>query len=303
VLPARPLSPAPPTPLSVSSLDVAAGNAGGVDHVQKAAIVGRGAGAQAAGVVGVGAGTQGAGVAAINPAGPQLQVNVLKKAEFRFPPESGKWEVGAIINWEGALFQCVDSDGAANSNTLWRGVSGLPNASLHLLPAPQRVYASAKDATTNFAKIHNGETRKISVATTPGGGISDIPPWATAVLGTIQIVATEGNGYIAIGAGDVTPAGFSTTVWAAANVTSVTSFTSALADPNTPGALGTLSVLCAAAASAKTHFFVDIVGYYEEDLWFGGPAIPAALKQKQNKALTKQSRALYGQRLKAAIKG
>jgi hypothetical protein len=60
-------------------------------------------------------------------------------------------------------------------------------------------------------------------------------------------------------------------VWSAAGFSGVTSFTSKLGDP--AGAnLGLLSVACYSAAStARTHFFVDVIGYYDFDFFAGGP--------------------------------
>ncbi len=106
------------------------------------------------------------------------------------------------------------------------------------------------------------------------GEASGVPPWAAAVVGTVQLQATESNlGYLAVASGDVVqPGGYSTTVWSAANFAGVTSFTSALGDPGNGDNAGTLSIACYGNSSAaKTHFFVDIVGYYDYDLWAGGP--------------------------------
>src|SRR5262245_16146763 len=57
-------------------------------------------------------------ISAVNTTGPQLLLNVNQATAF--PPTTGHYDIGAIVNWQGQLFQCVDSDGAApNSPTLW----------------------------------------------------------------------------------------------------------------------------------------------------------------------------------------
>ena len=214
-------------------------------------------------------------ISAVNNTGPQLLLSVNQAAQF--PPTTGQYDIGAIVNWQGQLFQCVDSDGASpNSTTLW---SRLTNTGpvLNLLPSPIRVYASTKDPATANAKIRTGQVRKIDTTLTPTGSASGVPPWADSVLGTVQLYATETNtGYLAIGSGDIKPGGYSTAVWSAAGFSGVTSFTSKLGDPAGANG-GRLSVACySSAAAARTHFFIDIVGYYDFDLFAGGPAAAAA---------------------------
>jgi hypothetical protein len=213
-------------------------------------------------------------VSVVNSTGPQLLLNVNQATEF--PPATGQYDVGAVVNWQGQLFQCVDSDGAApDSATLW---SRLTNTGpvLNLLAAPIRVYASTKDPASGNAKIRTGQVRKIDTTLTPGGAASGVPPWADSVLGTVQLYATETTtGYLAIGSGDIKPGGYSTAVWSAAGFSGVTAFTSRLGDPGGVN-WGRLSVACySSATAARTHFFVDIVGYYDFDYFAGGPA-PAA---------------------------
>jgi hypothetical protein len=213
-------------------------------------------------------------ITAVNTIGPQLLLNVNQATSF--PPTTGQYQVGAIVNWMGELFQCVESDGAApDSSTVW---SRLTNTGpvLTLLPRPIRVYASTKDAQHGNAKILAGQVRQVDTTVTPANTPSGVPPWAEAVLGTVQLYATEAStGYLAIGSGDIRPGGYSTAVWSAPNFSGVTSFTSQLGDPSGAN-WGLLSVGCFSSVStAKTHFFVDIVGYYDRDLFQGGPA-PAA---------------------------
>jgi hypothetical protein len=214
-------------------------------------------------------------VSVVNSTGPQLLLNVNQATEF--PPATGQYDVGAVVNWQGQLFQCVDSDGAApDSATLW---SRLTNTGpvLNLLAAPIRVYASTKDPASGNAKIRTGQVRKIDTTLTPGGAASGVPPWADSVLGTVQLYATETTtGYLAIGSGDIKPGGYSTAVWSAAGFSGVTAFTSRLGDPGGVN-WGRLSVACySSATAARTHFFVDIVGYYDFDYFAGGPTPSAA---------------------------
>ncbi len=214
-------------------------------------------------------------ISAVNTTGPQLLLNVNQATEF--PPATGQYDIGAVVNWQGQLFQCVDSDGAApDSTTVW---SRLTNTGpvLNLLPTPIRVYASTKDPATSNAKIQANQLRKIDATRTPAGTASGVPPWADSVLGTVQLYATETNtGYLALGSGDIRPSGYSSAVWSAAGFSGVTSFTSKLGDPAGANG-GRLSVACySSAAAARTHFFVDIVGYYDFDLFAGGPTAAAA---------------------------
>jgi hypothetical protein len=223
----------------------------------------------------VAANGQAAAISAVNTTGPQLLLNMNQATEF--PPRTGQYEIGAIVNWQGELFQCVDSDGAApDSTTLW---ARLTNAGpvLNLLPLPIRVYASTNDPAFSNAKIRPGQLRKVDTTRTPAGAASGVPPWADSVLGTVQLYATEANtGYLALGSGDIRPSGYASAVWSAAGFSGVTSFTSKLGDP-AGASFGLLSVACNSAAStARTHFFVDIVGYYDFDLFAGGPTAAAS---------------------------
>jgi hypothetical protein len=217
---------------------------------------------------------QPAAIEANNAIGPQLLLGVNQAPEF--PPTTGQYYPGAIVNWQGQLFQCIDSDGLPNSRTLW---SRLTNTGpvLNLLPHPIRVYASTNDPAFSNAKIRAGQLRKIDTTRTPTGAASGVPQWADSVLGTVQLYATETNtGYLALGSGDIQPGGYSTAVWSAAGFSGVTSFTSKLGDPEGAN-FGQLSVACYSAAStARTHFFVDIVGYYDFDYVVGGPAAAAS---------------------------
>jgi hypothetical protein len=214
-------------------------------------------------------------ISAVNSTGPQLLLNANLATEF--PPATGQYEVGAVVNWQGQVFQCIDSDGAApDSATVW---SRLTNTGpvLTLLPSPIRVYASTKDPATGNAKIRTGQVRKIDTTLTPGGAASGVPPWADSVLGTVQLYATETTtGYLALGSGDIKPGGYSTAVWSAAGFSGVTAFTSKLGDPGGVN-WGRLSVACySSATAARTHFFIDIVGYYDFDYFAGGPAAATA---------------------------
>lgn len=214
-------------------------------------------------------------VSAVNTTGPQLLLNVNQATEF--PPSTGQYQIGAIVNWQGQLFQCVDSDDAApDSTTLWARLTNTGPV-LNLLPRPIRVYASTNDPAAGNAKIRTGQLRKIDTTRTPGGAASGVPPWADSVLGTVQLYATETNtGYLALGSGDIRPSGYASAVWSAAGFSGVTAFTSKLGDP--AGAnFARLSVACySAATTARTHFFIDIVGYYDFDYFAGGPTPAAA---------------------------
>jgi len=99
------------------------------------------------------------------------------------------------------------------------------------------------------------------------------------VIGTVQLESTETNtGYLAIASGDVPqPGGFSSIVWSAANFAGVTAFTSATSyGDGSPDQIGFLSVACYSANSlAKTHFYIDVVGYYAYEVLIGGAAAAA----------------------------
>jgi len=278
------------TELSGSSLVVTASNAPPEGDLGGAAVLGRPANGTTSGVgvAGLGAGSTGAGVWAGNGSGPAL---IIDGYGGTFPPTSGRWKVGSIVSTEFGLFECVGSDNAANSQTVWAHLAN-HGVELQLLTAPVRVYASTKDDSRGRAKIARNQFRRISVLErADGSDISGVPPWATSVLATVQLESTETNtGYLAIASGDVAqPGGFSTTVWSTAGFAGVTSFTSALGQAD--ATLGTITVACYSGnALAKTHFYIDIVGYYADTYVFGGPNAPALAKDGKLAGRLTQSR-------------
>jgi hypothetical protein len=270
------------TKITGSSVDVTASNADAGNGVQRAAIVGRASAAQGTGVVGIGAGTQGAGLVGLNSAGPQLQLGVNTGANL---PDPASLQPGSIFNHGGALYQVV----ADPTGKFWIGLGGTPSLQLRMLPLPVRVYASTKDTTRGAAKIARGEARRIDVLRTvgsdPNRDVSGVPPTAQAVVGTIQLGDTEQTtGYLTVASGDIPlPAGYSTAVWSSAGFGGVTGFTSSLGVGS--ATYGTMTVVCQSANSAaKTHFYVDIIGYYEYDILVGGTPKTLALHQAGNAA-------------------
>jgi hypothetical protein len=265
------------TKITGSSLDVTGSNGDAGNGVQKAAIVGRSSAAVGTGVVGIGTGAKGAGIVALNPGGPQLQIGVSHTL-----PNPADVTPGAIVNYDGSLYQAF----ANGTNPFWIPVGGAPILSLQVLPQPVRVYASSKDTTRGGAKIGRGEVRHLDVTKLPNSDVtSGIPPWAQAVVGTVQLEATEQtSGYVAIGSGDIsTPTGFSTAAWSSAAFSGVTGFSSGLGTSD--NTYGTLSIVCQGNnAAAKTHFYIDIVGYYEYDIKTQGESAAKAAGQAKTMA-------------------
>jgi hypothetical protein len=275
------------TKITGSSLDVTGSNASAGNTLPKAAIIGRAAAAAGTGVVGIGAGPTGAGIVALNPGGPQLQIGLTTKL-----PDPGTVTPGAIINFGGYFYQAVAGDPTEpDAGPVWIALGATPVPIFKLLDKPTRVYASSKDLTHpdpkvpgSGAKIARGETRPVDTTwipahgTTPGQA-SGVPSSAHAVVGTVQLEATEqSSGYLTIGSGNYdNVSGYSTAVWSATNFAGVTAFTSAVGDlaaipatpttPAKPATYGKLSVTCQSAnAAGKTHFYIDIVGYYVYDI-------------------------------------
>jgi hypothetical protein len=260
------------TTVTGSSLAVKAGNAATKAGVPNTAVLASPAAGAASGVgvAGIGAGSTGAGLYVSNPSGPSLLV---EEYAGEFPPQSGRWKQGAVISTQWGLFECVYSDDAATSQTVWAPLTNL-GVEFFLLPQPVRVYASTKDDQYGRAKIARNQVRRISTLwRADGTDVSGVPPWATSVVASVQLESTETNtGYLAIASGDVAaPGGFATTVWSAAGFSGVTAFNSALGQ-DTETTWGTLSVAAYSAnAYAKTHFYIDVVGFYADTLAFGGP--------------------------------
>ncbi|MCW2504849.1 MAG: hypothetical protein JWO79_3133, partial [Actinomycetia bacterium] len=165
---------------------------------------------------------------------------------------------------------------------------------------------STMDSMYAGEKIARGDTRLVDTSWFPSGCLnSDVARLAKAVVGTVSLEATEQNtGYLTIGGGDAdqAPGGYASAVWSSTNFSGVTAFTSAVgtkdADGNKPATWGTLWVACQSAyATAKTHFYIDIVGYYAYDILVApdtAPPPPGAVAKAKNLARlgSQQARAM-----------
>lgn len=122
--------------------------------------------------------------------------------------------------------------------------------------APRRVHDSRQGGT----KIVANETRKLSIAneiTANGGAANVVPPGATGIAYNLTITATESSfGYLTVVAGGGATSGPSSINWDRINATLANGLQGPLNDSRE------ISVFCGGDANAKTHFLVDVLGYY-----------------------------------------
>jgi hypothetical protein len=222
--------------------------------------------ASASGVVGIstsnagvfGQSTSGPGMFAVSSAGPGLQASGalanlrLTSSVTRTAPttDTVAHVVGDIVtDAAGNLWVCV----AAGTPGSWRKLAGpATSGTLHLLPAPVRIYDSRADSTpsqgpkTPFAP---NSTRVFDCKVNGSG----VPAGAAGALITVLLVnAFAGSGNMSVWANGVARPASNTMVWGGSAGRFTGSATTAL------DASARIQVHC----SARTDLVLDVVGYY-----------------------------------------
>lgn len=132
-----------------------------------------------------------------------------------------------------------------------------PAGGIYVPIAPKRVYDSRQDTA---GKLAVNLTRKVSVANeiaANGGATNVVPAGATGVAYNLTITQTEQSfGYLTVVAGDAATGGPSSINWDRADATLANGLQGPL------NAAREVSVFCGGNANAKTHFLIDVLGYY-----------------------------------------
>ncbi len=149
------------------------------------------------------------------------------------------------------LWMCVTTGGPAG----FRKLAGPGTAgSLHLLPAPVRVYDSrAGNAPNNVTKgkLANATSRTIDCTNNASG----VPAAATAALVNVTVVNTSAAGFLALYKAGIPYPGTSTINWDHTNQVSANTTVVALA--------GAAQAAAYVPANSSTDFLVDVIGYYQ----------------------------------------
>ena len=165
--------------------------------------------------------------------------------------------VGEIdLDAAGNLYLCVVS----GTPGTWRQLSGPTTAGqLHLTP-PGRVYDSRAGLAT---KLAFGDADRVVTVTTviagqPSAGSTIVPVGATGVLASLAVTATEGAGFLGLYSNALaTWPGNASINWVAKDSDISNSVTVAV------DAIGRIKVnIGGQGAGTKTHFVIDVVGYY-----------------------------------------
>jgi hypothetical protein len=177
------------------------------------------------------------------------------------PPTGVGYFSGEIVrDGGGAFFACVNGNGGAG---VWRVLASQFSAgSLHILPAPARVYDSRRDMTPmSNGVISTGSSRTISVADrrnpTTGAvtGPNVVPAGATAVAFNLTAVSTVGtNGFLAVNPGTDTTVYASHINWTANGLS--------IANAGVAGISGRQMTVICGGTSTSAHFIIDVTGYY-----------------------------------------
>jgi hypothetical protein len=153
------------------------------------------------------------------------------------------------------LWLCVD----AGTPGKWRKIVGRGTAGAFHAITPARVYDS-RQALPSPGILNSGQNRTISVKDSRainGGAVVEnntVPAGATAVAANITVVGTVGTGYLAINPGGDTAVNASTINWFGGGQILANGVGLTLNSNRE------LTIVC--AGGGKTHFIVDITGYY-----------------------------------------
>jgi hypothetical protein len=160
------------------------------------------------------------------------------------PPTAGTYVTGDIARDDGGnLFVCV----TGGSPGTWRRLAGPATAGAFSAISPQRVYDSRVGP-----KIATDEERVVSMAATPGGA-PVVPAGALAVAITLTVTETEDvGGFLAARPAGSAYAGTSSINWFGPGQNIATTVLSALGGDRQ----------LAVRAFNRTHFLIDVTGYY-----------------------------------------
>ena len=197
----------------------------------------------------------GAGAAAIGGyfSGPRAQVSLIPNGGA----PSGAHSIGDIYQQsDGTLSLCV---AAGTPGTFRKLGSATTAGQLHLV-TPGRVYDSRADAAGKhaFGAADRVVTVTTIIAGQPSAGTVLVPAGATGILGNLTVTTTEGAGFLGLYSNAVAVwPGNSSINWVAANVDLANAVTVAI------DATGKIKVnIGGSSTAAKTHFIIDVVGYY-----------------------------------------
>jgi hypothetical protein len=173
------------------------------------------------------------------------------------PARAVPHNMGEIVNDStGTVWLCV----AAGNPGTWRKLgSSATSGQLHLI-TPGRVYDSRADAAGKhaFGAADRVVTCTTVIAGQPSAGSVIVPAGATGILGNLTITASEGAGFLGVYSNAVASwPGNSNINWVAKDTDLANAVTTAI------DAAGKIKVnIGGSSVAAKTHFIVDVVGYY-----------------------------------------
>jgi hypothetical protein len=134
-----------------------------------------------------------------------------------------------------------------------------PAGGVYVPIAPKRVYDSRQAAAGKIAKA-DAAARTVSVANeiaANGGALNVVPSGATGIAYNLTITDTEATfGYLTLVAGGAPTAGPSSINWDRTGATLANGLQGPL------NGAREVTVLCGGDAAAKTHFLIDVLGYY-----------------------------------------
>jgi hypothetical protein len=216
-----------------------------------------------AGVIGAsntGNGVVGAGKVADFVAGGS-GVLIFTKGAFATTPPTGTTVPGTLARAEdGSLWYSA----VAGSWVKLAGPTGGTSAgTLHVI-APVRVYDSRLQIPAAPAKLAFKENRVVSIADArnEASGLvttaNVVPAGATAVLANLTITETEGElgGFLSVVPGDATALSGSSINWSGPDQNIANGLTAKISADRK------LNVFCGGVTTSKTHFVIDISGYY-----------------------------------------
>ena len=156
------------------------------------------------------------------------------------PPSTGSWAAGTILLKNGHAYYCYKS--GAGTASKWARLSG---AYIPLNP-PKRAYTS----TAGGGKLAVSDSRVVSLV--PSG----FPAGARSALLNVSVMDTNGEGNLSVYRHGSANPGTPNVHWWGANQSISNSVTSLVSNN------GKVRVRCGGHAGARTHFVIDVVGYY-----------------------------------------
>jgi len=214
------------------------------------------------GVYGYSSVSGGAGVAAVADSGYGLlaygsQANMFLSNSGVAPPlRVNAHATGEIIaDTHGDLWYCV----VAGTPGKWRKLAGSGSAgAFHLANPPGRVF----DSRSSGGKHVFGTTDRVVTVTTiaagnPNAGTVIVPAGATAIVANFAVTQTEGSGYLGAYSNAVPGwPGIASINWFGPSIDLSNHLLTAI------DSAGKIKVTIGGVASAKTHFIIDVLGYF-----------------------------------------